>query len=290
MSNLAVVLSTTMVAQTVRMAIPYASAALGGVLCEKSGVPNIALEGILLGSAFASIAVSLATGSIPLGAAAAVLTGALIGLIHAVLVLRARVDAIVSGIVINLVSASATRVLLRGLYGSSSNSPSIEVAARGAGGLLDVAIDPFVLGTLFLAFATSWMLGRSRFGLHLRASGEDAEAADAVGIHVANTRTVAVVLGSAIGGFGGAALALDLHQFQAGMSGGRGFIALAAVIVSGYRPWPAVMCCAIFAALEALQIVLQNQTRIPPSALSILPFVATLLVLMPIARRRSRSR
>lgn len=285
MSALGMILSTTMLAQTVRMTIPYACAGLGGVLSERSGVVNIALEGTMLGSALASVAVHYATGNALAGIVAGVATGATIGLLHSLLVVRGRVDAIVSGLAINLAAAGGTRFVLRALYGSSSNSPSV------TGIRVDLTIlDPFLIATLALVAACAWMLRRTRFGLRLRACGEDPSAARAVGVHVIGTRTAAVCLGSAICGLGGTALAYDLHQFQAGMTGGRGFIALAAVIVSGWRAWPALVACLAFAALDATQIVLQNQTRIPTQLLSILPFVATLVALVLVRRRKSEVR
>ena len=289
MSTLDVIVSGTMVAQTVRMTIPYGCAALGGVLSERSGVVNIALEGTLLASALAAVAVQHATGSSIAGISAGVTCGALIGLVHATLVVRGRVDAIVSGIALNLVAAGGTRFLLRALYGSSSNSPSVKgFTFDDAWGLLARTVfDPFLLATIAIVAAVAWMLRRTRFGLRLRACGEDPSAAQAVGVHVVGMRTVAVTLGGAITGLGGTALAYDLHQFQAGMSGGRGFIALAAVIVSGWRPWPAAAACLAFAALDALQIVLQNQTRLPSQVLAMLPFVATLAALVLVSKRRA---
>jgi len=282
---LSILFSATMAAQTLRMTIPYACAGLGGVLSERSGVVNIALEGTMLASALASVAVCHATGSPVAGILAGVVTGALVGLLHATLVVRGRIDAIVSGLAINLVAAGGTRFMLRALYASSSNSPSIE------GIRVPYAIlDPFFLATVVLVAVSAWMLQRTRFGLRLRACGEDPSAAQAVGVHVAGTRTAAVMIGSAVCGLGGTALAYDLHQFQAGMSGGRGFIALAAVIVSGWRPWPAAVACLAFAALDAMQIVLQNQTHIPTQLLSVLPFVATLVALVLVRRRKSEHR
>lgn len=291
MSALDVIMSGTMLAQTARMTIPYACASLGGVLSERSGVVNIALEGTLLASSLASVVVALATGSALVGACAGVGFGALVGLMHATLVVRGRIDAIVSGIALNLIAAGGTRVVLRGLYGSSSNSPSIAGFrfAEGWGLLARTVSDPFLLAAVALAAAVAWMLRRTRFGLRLRACGEDPSAAQAVGVHVAGVRTAAVALGGAITGLGGTALAYDLHQFQAGMSGGRGFIALAAVIVSGWRPWLAAAACLVFATLDALQIVLQNQTRLPSQALAMLPFVATLVALVMVNKRRSRA-
>lgn len=285
MSGLGMIFSATMLAQTARMTIPYACAGLGGVLSERSGVVNIALEGTMLASALASVAVHYSTGNALAGILAGILTGATVGLLHATLVVRGHIDAIVSGLAINLAAAGGTRFLLRALYGSSSNSPSV------AGIRVDLTIlDPFLLATFVLVAASAWMLQRTRFGLRLRACGEDPAAAQAVGVHVTGTRTAAVCLGSAICGLGGTALAYDLHQFQAGMTGGRGFIALAAVIVSGWRAWPALLACLAFAALDATQIVLQNQTRIPTQLLSILPFVATLVALVLVSRRKSEVR
>ncbi len=292
MSILAVVFSSTMVAQTIRMTVPYAGAALGGVLSERSGVVNIALEGILLSSAFASVTVQLATGSALAGGAAGVATGALIGLLHAGLVVRGRVDAIVSGLAINLAAAGGTRFLLRALYGSSSNSPSVggEVWGHGLPALVRVYVDPYAVLMVACVAAAALALERTVFGLRLRACGEDPGAAQAVGIDVARTRAIAVTLGGAVAGLGGSALAYDLRQFQSGMSGGRGFIALAAVIVSGWSPRAAAVACFLFAALDALQTVLQSQMHAPPQLFAILPFVATLLALALVGRRAVTSR
>jgi simple sugar transport system permease protein len=289
MSALDVIVSGTMLAQTVRMTIPYACASLGGVLGERSGVVNIALEGILLSSAFAAVAGQHASGSVVIGVLSGVASGALVGLVHALLVVRGRIDAIVSGLAINLVASGGTRFLLRALYGSSSNSPSVRGVrlGEGAGLALRTVLDPFLLLTLAAAALFGWGLSRTRFGLHLRACGEDPSAAQAVGVDVALTRTIALTVGGAICGLGGTALAFELHQFQAGMTGGRGFIALAAVIVAGWRSWPAIAACLAFAALDALQIVLQNQTHVSSSVLAILPFVATLVALAVVSRRPS---
>jgi simple sugar transport system permease protein len=288
MSGLDVILSGTMIAQTVRMTLPYGCAALGGVMSERSGIVNIALEGTLLASALAAVAACHATGDPLVGIAAGVTCGAAFGLVHAQLVIRGRVDAIVSGIALNLIAAGGTRFLLRALYGSSSNSPSIQGlrVGEGWGPLARAVFDPFLIATIAIVGAVAWMLRRTRFGLRLRACGEDPSAAQAVGVHVTGVRTLAVTVGGAVTGLGGTALAYDLHQFQAGMSGGRGFIALAAVIVSGWRPWQAAGACLAFASLDALQIVLQNQTKLPSQILAMLPFVATLVALVLVSKRR----
>ena len=292
MSALGVIVSGTMLAQTVRMTIPYACASLGGVVSERSGVTNIALEGILLASALAAVATEHATGSAAAGVLAGVVCGAVTGLFHGLLVVRGRIDAIISGLAINLVAAGGTRFVLRALYGSSSNSPSVEGVRllEGAGLLVQTLLDPFVVLTAVATVLVSVMLQRTRFGLRLRACGEDPSAALSVGIDVTSTRIVAVTLGAAICGLGGAALAFELHQFQSGMTAGRGFIALAGVIIAGWRPGRALLACLAFASLDALQIVLQGQTRLPSQVFAVLPYVATLVALVLVSRRSSGAR
>ncbi|HEY2511574.1 MAG TPA: ABC transporter permease, partial [Polyangiaceae bacterium] len=248
--------AVTFVAQTLRMAVPYACAALGGVWSERSGVINIALEGMLLAGGLAAVVAMHATGSAAAGVVAACAVAALMGLVHAVSFAFGEVDAIVSGIALNLVAAGGTRFLLRALYDSSSNSPAVEgfrlpALEGGAGGrlLARTLADPTLLAAVVLVAMTAWVLRRTRFGLRVRACGESPEAARGAGVDVRRMRLFAVTVGGAICGLGGAALAFDQHQFQSGMSGGRGFIALAAVIVSGWRPVAAAGACLAFAAL-----------------------------------------
>jgi simple sugar transport system permease protein len=285
----------TLLAQTLRMMVPYGCAALGGVWSERSGVVNIALEGILLTGGLAGVAAHVATGSASLGVAAAVVAGGIVGAGHARAV-RAGADAIVSGVAINIAAAGGTRFLLRALYGSSSNSPSVAgfssshfEGTSGGALLARTATDPLLLLFGLSTLGTGWLLFRARFGLHVRACGESPHAATSAGLDVPRLRLAAVSLGGAICGLGGVALAYDQHQFQSGMSAGRGFIALAAVIVSGWRPGRAVLACALFAALDAGQIVLQGETRVPHDLLSALPYAGTLVSLMVIGRRRTSS-
>ena len=288
----------TFVAQAVRMAVPYTCAALGGVWSERSGVVNIALEGMLLAGGLAAVIAQHATGSAWIGVLSACAVAAAMGLAHAATFVIGRVDAIVSGIALNLIAAGGTRFVLRALYDSSSNSPAVEgfrasSFAGGGGGAVSILartlIDPATLLTIALVVATAWCMRRTPLGLRVRASGEDPEAARAAGVDVRRVRLAAVTIGAAICGLGGAALAFDQHQFQAGMSGGRGFIALAAVIVSGWRPVRAAMACVAFAALDALQIAVQDRAGELRDLVQMLPYVATLVTLAWIASRRGRS-
>ena len=285
-------LSVAVVAQTIRMAVPYVCAGIGGVWSERSGVVNIALEGILLGGGLAGVVGHLATGSAGAGVLAGAALGAALGAVHALLVVYGGVDAIVSGLAINLAAAGGSRIVLRALYASSSNSPSIAgfpVAVSGpsdAALLLRTCLDPTTLLTAGLVAWTGWTLAQTRLGLRVRASGDSPMAATSAGVDVKRVRVAAVSIGGAIAGLGGVALAYDQHQFQSGMSGGRGFIALAAVILSGWRPGRAAGACVAFAALDAAQILVQQRTGTAASVAPMLPYVATLVALWLVARRR----
>jgi simple sugar transport system permease protein len=214
--------------------------------------------------------------------------------VHAIVVVRGGVDAIVSGIALNLIAAGGTRFVLRAIYASSSNSPPVEgfraAPLDGAGGgalLARTLVDPLAIATASLAVASVWLLGRTRFGLRVRACGEDAPAAAAAGVDVAGVRIAAVSLGGALCGLGGVALAYDQHQFQSGMSGGRGFIALAAVILARWRPGRAVAACVAFAALDAAQILVQDRVRAATALAQMLPYAAALFALWAVGRRRA---
>ncbi len=288
MSALGAVLSLAMLGQTVRASVPYVLAAQGGVWSERSGVVNIALEGMLLAGGLASVAVSVATGSAVLGLVGAAAAGVLLGLLHVTVVERGRVDAIISGLAINLIAAGGTRVVLRTLYKSSSNSPAIEgfrrVASGGVGALVSALVDPMTLLCVAAVAVTVLTLKETRLGLRVRASGEGPVAAAGAGVPVVRVRTLAVAIGGALAGLGGAALAYDQHQFQSGMSGGRGFIALAAVVLSGWRAGRAAALCVAFAVLDALQVALQGQTRALQDVVQMLPYAAALFALGALAR------
>lgn len=289
------VFSLTMLAETLRIAAPYTCAAMGGIWAEKSGVIQIGLEGVLLTSAFTGVAVAHATGSAVIGLLGGVTAGALLSMGHALLVERAKVHAIVSGIALNLLAFAATRLGLRGLYDSASNSPGIEgfrfgpVGAEGGALLGRVLADPVTLLAIAITIATPWVLARTKLGLRVRAAGENPEAVSAVGLSVTRIRCYALLVSGAVCGLGGVHLAFDQHRFESGMSNGRGFIALAAVVVSGWRAGYAALACLAFGALEALQIVLQDRLRSSRGGdlIQLLPYVATLVVLGFAAGRRS---
>lgn len=285
----------SVVGEAVRLGAPYAAAALAGAWAERAGVVQIGLEAVLLGSAFATVAAAHPTGSPLLGALAAVAAGVAISLVHGALVLRLRVDAILSGMALNLAAFAGTRLALRGLWDSASNSPSIAGFAlgpegTGAAALARALLDPITVLVLVAAAASPLVLSRTRLGLRVRAVGEAPEAAEACGVSVTRTRLAALAISGALGGLGGAHLSLDLHRFEAGMSAGRGFVALAAVVLARRDPALAALACFGFGALEAAQIPVQSAAGAGGLRALVqgLPYLVTLLALSVAAARERR--
>lgn len=269
-------------AQTLTGAAPLVFAALAGVLSERSGVATIALEGYLLAGAFAAVAVALGTHSTVLALLVAAVTGAAMGALFAACAVRLRAHAIVSGVAVNLFAAAATRVALTLLYDSASNSPSLPVTAhRGASaGLLalrDALTQPLVWLCPVAVWAVHTLLAETVLGLRISAVGEHPVAASTVGISVPRVRTAALTLGGVLGALGGAQLGLHQGQFLAYMSGGRGFLALAAVILGRWQPQRAAVWALGLGALGALEASLEGVVPVPSAVLQAMPFALTLL-------------
>jgi simple sugar transport system permease protein len=283
-------------AATLRISVPYTLAAMGASLNERGGVINIALEGMMLNGALAYVLGAYYTGNPWAGVGAAIAAGVATGAVHALVTVAARADQITSGLGINLLAAGLTKFVLTQVFHSSSNSarvvglPSWDLAgiARvpGIGGVLAT---PLVLITVALVLGGQWLLFRSIFGLRLRSVGERPEAAATLGLSVSAYRTVGVLLSGALAGLGGAWLASEQHSFTDGMTGGRGYIALAAMIVGKWSPFGAAAACLLFGAAEALQISLQG-SRFPNEILQMTPYLVTMLVLAGLIGRATAPR
>jgi simple sugar transport system permease protein len=191
----------------------------------------------------------------------------------------------VSGIALTMAAYGAGRVALRLLYGRASNSPRVPglSGAESPSAVVRVVSEPGLLVFVAAAAALVLVLGRTRLGLRLRASGDDEVAAAAAGVDVGATRLWASVLSGVACGLGGVHMVFDQRQYDAGMTGGRGFLALAAAILGRQRPGATLLACGGFAALEAAQIAWQDSLKLAPELVRLLPFVATLLLL---ARRK----
>jgi simple sugar transport system permease protein len=268
------VIDLALVASAFRLATPLLFAALGGVVSERSGVVNIALEGKLLAGAFAAAVAAEATGNPWMGVAAAVGAGMLIGLLHAVFGVWLRGDQIVVGVALNLFVAGVTQFLMAYLYGSSANTPPFP----GFGSAGTLWFPPLVWWALLLVPVVHLYLRRTRAGLRLEAVGEHPEAAETLGVNPLRVRFAGVVLAGALAGLGGAYLALETTQFVKNMSAGRGFIALAAVIFGKWRPFGAAGACLFFGLAEAVQIRLQG-FGIPTQFVQMIPYLLTMVAL-----------
>lgn len=261
--------------QVLRMAVPYALAAQGGALSERSGVINIALEGKLLVGAFGAAVGAHFGGSVWLGALAGVAAGLLVAALYGAAVLRFRADQIVAGVAINLLALGLTRYALKLVFQSTANSPRVPGTAPA------VVTEPLFWFVVLLVVGVHVTVARTRFGLRLRACGEHPDAVESVGVSVIGLRWRAVLGAGALAGLGGAWLALANQGFVAEMSGGRGYIALAAVIMGKWRPVPAALACLLFAFAEALQLNLQATSglAVPRELIQMLPYLLTMVAL-----------
>jgi simple sugar transport system permease protein len=254
----------------VEAAVPYACAALGGIVSERSGLANVALEASMLLGAFAASAVAVAGGDTGPALAGAFTVGALLGVKHAALCARFRASSVVVGMALNLGALGVTKGLLRVVYGSSANGPSF---ALRFGGLRALAL------TLLLASALAFVLERTRMGVRLRATGESPRLAEAAGFRPTQVRFAALAVGHGLSAVGGAALCLASGQFQAQMSAGRGFLALALVILGRWEVVPTLAGVALLALLESSEVFLQDALGLPSEVVLALPFLAILPVL-----------
>ncbi|MGJ3263146.1 MAG: ABC transporter permease [Salinarimonas sp.] len=280
---------------TLRLSIPLLCACLAGLWSERSGVIDIGLEGKLLIAAFAAAAGSYATGSAYWGLLAGIGASTLFALVHGFASISQRGNQIVSGVAINMLAAGLTAVIGNAWYGQGGRTPALEGDQRFLA-LVDVSdqsrLVQVLFGQSFLVYLalllvplTWFVLAKTRFGLRLRAVGEKPDAVDTAGISVTGLRYVAVIIAGVFCGIGGAFIGTALSAgFLPGMTAGKGFIALAALIFAKWRAWPALGACLLFGFLEALSIRLQGAEipgigEVPVQAIQALPYAMTVILL-----------
>ncbi len=273
------IFTLSFVAQTLRISVPYALPALGATFSERGGVVNIALEGILLISAFATTVAVYYTQSPFTGIIAGVIAGICVALLHSVISVTFKADQIVSGIAINLLALGMTKFCCQLIFHSSSNSSRI-VGIEQWTFLPDIPFlnNPFIPLTAIIVVISTIVLFKTRFGLRLRSVGEHPEAADTLGINVSLMRHYGVLISGGLTGLGGAWLALDQHSFTDGMSAGRGYIALAAMIIGKWHPVGAVSAALLFGCAESIVIQLQSGTEYL-QFVQMIPYILTMVVL-----------
>jgi len=257
---------------TLRLATPLLLAAIGGLYSERSGIINIALEGMMLAGAFTVAVVTHFSGSPWIGLLAAIGAGLAVALVHAVVCIQGRADQVVSGTAINILFLGLPALLSGAIFQSTGATPQIPRDQ-----LLPIA--PIVLAFALVPI-TQYVLYRTRFGLRLRAVGESPEAADTAGISVVRVRYAAVLISGALAAIGGAYLSIGQSSlFTRNMTAGRGFIALAALIFGKWRPVPTMLACLLFGFAEAVSIQMQGVAAIPVEFIQMIPYVLTLVVL-----------
>ncbi len=289
--------SGDLVYATLRLTTPLLFAALGGLLCERAGVLNIGLEGMMLGGALTAYVVALRTGNPWLGILAALAVGASTGLLFAVVVVTFRANQIVSAVGLNILMLGLTGVALRAAVGlSTGQSPAPTIPIWKIPGLADLPLIgpvlfahlPFVYLVFLLAGVMAFIFYRTTWGLAIRAVGENPRAAETVGIDVIRVRYVTVVWSGIFAALGGAMLSIGyLNTFQEGLTAGRGFIAFSAIIFGRYTPLGTLLASLLFGFTDALQLRIQAfGILIPYQFLVVLPYIVTLLALFVAGRSK----
>ncbi|MFC4455074.1 ABC transporter permease [Deinococcus sonorensis] len=286
MDFFAQLLTTAFLATFIRSTVPLLLTALGGLYSERSGVVNIALEGLIIFGALSGAVVTqqldpyLGAASPWVGWLAGAVVAGFIAWIHALLSIKYRADQIISGTAINLLATGVPPVVLTALYNNSTDSPAVEhsLPIWGAG---DFRFSPPAY-LAFLAVAISWyVLYRTPYGLRLRATGEHPGAAASMGVNVRRIRYSAVILSGVLAGSAGVFLSIgNLTSYVRNISAGLGFIALAALIFGQWRPLGVLGATLLFGLLQALSIQLDGSNLLPSSLVQALPYLITILALI----------
>jgi simple sugar transport system permease protein len=277
------IFTLALVFSTIRLATPLVWAAIGGLYSERSGVINVALEGLMLAGAFTAAAVTFYAGSWVIGLVAAMVAGALTAALLAVACIKFGANEVVAGTAINILFLGLPAVLSGALFLSSGSTPQVPQE-----NLIPTFADISVLSifALVVTLATWYVLYRTPFGLRLRAVGEHPEAADAAGVRVQRIRYAAVILSGIFAAIGGAYLSVGQSSlFTRNMAAGRGFIALAALIFGKWRPVPTMLACLLFGFADAVTIQMQGVAKLPSGEdvpvqfVQMIPYVVTIVVL-----------
>ncbi len=284
----------------VRLATPIALAGIGAVICERSGIVNIALEGIMIIGAFFAVIGAYVTGSPWIGLLTGVLAGGVFSLIHALATVTLHLDHVVSGAVLNILAFGVVRYLMVMIYGHPGTTEPI---ARGLAefrfavpllsripiiGKVLFNQTPIVYFSFLLVIAFAFIMRRTKLGLHIRAAGEHPLALETIGISVFNIRYIAIFISGLMAGLAGAYLSIEHNvSFTEGMTNGRGFIAIAANISGGWNPVGAYIASLFFGFADALQVRFQVQklVNVPAEIFIILPYVLTVAAVAGFVRR-----
>ena len=262
----------------VRISAPLILGALGGMFSERSGVVNIAIEGLMLVGAFFAVVVSFYTGSPWFGLLGAMIAGMIFASIHGIVSIKYQGNQTISGTAINIIAGALTVYLMRLIFDTEGLSSS--VAKLPQWGVGDVAFNPVVY-LAFIMVGLSWfVIYKTKFGVHVRAVGEHPAAADTMGIDVERIRYISVAVSGAFAGVAGACLSIgDGSSFLRMMTSGRGFMALAVLIIGKWHPGGILAAAFLFGLADAFQISIASVVDIPSQFVAMMPYILTLLAL-----------
>lgn len=273
---------------TIRVAMIYILAATGSNMAEKSGILNLTIEGNMLISAFAAVAIALATGNAYVGLLGAVVVGMLFGAFYGSLVITGKSEQMIASLALNLFAAGLTTFLLRDFFGSAGASPKVTPIPQVVVPVLsEIPIlgktffvqSPVVYLGVILVGSMYYLLKHTRFGLRVISVGENPQAAQTVGVNVRRVRYLAIIIAGALAGIAGGYLSVSLSsQFVKNMTAGRGFIALSTVIVGKHKPINIGLAGLLFGFFEALQIRLQL-LDVPTQFIQSIPYLVTVFVI-----------
>ncbi|MFP4180548.1 MAG: ABC transporter permease [Spirochaetaceae bacterium] len=294
------IFNTNLLAAMIRLSTPITLAAVGAVICERSGIVNIAMEGIMIVGAFFAVVGTFITGNPWMGMLIGMLAGGVFSLIHALGTVTLHLNHVVSGAVVNILAFGLTEFLMVVYFGHPGTSPRVPANLYSLRlyipGLSDIPVvgrilfnqTPIVyISFLMVAFFT-WFLFKTKTGLHIRAAGEHPMALETIGVSVYKMRYLAIFISGLTSGLGGAFLSIEnAASFTEGMTNGRGFIALAANISGGWHPIGAFIASLFFGFADALQVRFQitKIVDVPAELFIIFPYIATIIAIAGLVRR-----
>jgi ABC-type uncharacterized transport system permease subunit len=283
-----------MLASALRMTMPVLITALGAIYSERSGVTNIGLEGMMLTGAFWGAYGAIHYGPVA-GVFIAIIMAMLMSLVHGLVTITYRVDQIVSGIAINILAFGLSRFFSIELFGMATTSPHVESLPKISIPLLKKIVflqplvtdlSPIIIIGILLVFVTYWILEKTAFGLRLKSVGENPMAADTLGIRVLAYRYYGVLISGAFAGLAGGYLAIEhTGMYVEGMTQGKGYIALAAMIFGNWNPFGALGAACLFGFAESFSMRVVQNKMIPYQFIKMLPYVLTLFVLAGVVRK-----
>ena len=300
MSDVLSILNTDLLVATIRLSTPITLAAIGATICERSGVINIAMEGIMIIGAFFAAVITYFTGNPWLGLLGGIVSGGLFSMIHAFATVSLHLDHTVSGAVLNILSFGVVRYLMVLFFGHPGTTDPVAVGLQtyqwAIPGLSKIPIlgpiffnqTPIVYLSFLAIIFFTFFLRKMKLGLHIRAAGEHPLALETIGVSVYKMRYIGVLISGLLAGLGGAYLSIENNvSFTEGMTNGKGFIAMAAMISGGWQPIGAFLASLFFGFADALQVRFQiiKLVNVPEELFIIFPYLLCVVAVAGLVRR-----